>query len=124
VGLTAPSGVLLLELTSKFPIFLCQHVIVIKQTIPGLLASLVRLCIIKLDMIVGGTFGCDIRAPLVIIHTEVATTCMRDDVIIVYIQVANSTWLVTVLERKAQSRRINEFSGSHVMVPNTLIGVV
>jgi hypothetical protein len=35
-----------------------------------------------------------------IVHTEVATACRRDDVIIVNIRVAISTWLVTVVERK------------------------
>jgi hypothetical protein len=53
----APSGALLLELASEFSIFLCQHVIVIKQMIPSLLASLVRHCIIKLDMIMGERSG-------------------------------------------------------------------
>ena len=57
VGLMAPSGILLLELTSEFLIFLCQHIVVIKQIILGLLASLVRHCITKLDMIVGECSG-------------------------------------------------------------------
>jgi hypothetical protein len=52
-------------------------------------------------MIMGGTFRCDIPVPLVIIHTEVATACRQDDVIIVNIWVPTSTWLVTVVERKA-----------------------
>ena len=90
----------------------------------GLLAGLVRRCIIKLDMIVGGTFGCDIPVPLVIVHTEVATACMRDDVIIVNIRMASSTCPVTVEERKLRSRCANEFGGSHVRVPIALVGVV
>ena len=85
VGLMALSDILLLELALEFLIFLCQHIIVIKQTILGLLAGLIRRYIIKLNMIVGGTLRCDIPVPLVIIHTEEATTCMRDDVIIVNI---------------------------------------
>jgi hypothetical protein len=57
VGLMAPSGVLLLELALEFSIFLCQHIVVIKQMIPSLLAGLVRRCIIKLDMIMGKCSG-------------------------------------------------------------------
>ena len=58
----------------------------------GLLASFVRCCIIKLDMIMGATFGGDVPIPLVIICTEIATACVRDDVIIVNICVLISMW--------------------------------
>jgi hypothetical protein len=91
-GLTTLSDVLLLELVSEFLIFL----IVNKQMIPGLLAGLVRRCIFELDMIMGGTFGCGIPISLMIVHTKVATACMQDDVIIVNIRVASSTWPITV----------------------------
>ena len=60
--------------------------------IPGLLASLIRCCIIKLEMIVGGVFGSEVPIPLVIICTEIATACVRDDVIIVNICVLISMW--------------------------------
>jgi hypothetical protein len=95
VGLTALSSVLLLELVSKFLIFLCQHIVVIKQTILGLLASLLRCCIIVLDMIVGECSGVIYPFPS-IVHTEVATVCMQDDVIIINIRVASSMWSVIV----------------------------
>jgi hypothetical protein len=49
----------------------------------------------------GGTFGGDVPVALVIIRTEIATTCMRDDVIMVNIHVVNSMWLEAVIERKA-----------------------
>jgi hypothetical protein len=95
VGLTAPSSILLLELALKFLIFICQHIVVIKQTILGLLAGLVRCCIIVLDMIVGECSGVIYPFPS-IVHTEVATACMQDDVIIINIRVASSMWSVIV----------------------------
>jgi hypothetical protein len=35
-----------------------------------------------------------------IVCTEIATACMRDDVIIVNVRAVNSMWPVTVIERK------------------------
>jgi predicted Kef-type K+ transport protein len=64
VGLMATSCVLLLELTLEFSIFIFQHVIVIKQAILGLLANLVRCCIIKLAIVTRRTFGGDVPIPL------------------------------------------------------------
>ena len=49
----------------------------------------------------GRTFVGHVPVPLVIVRTEIATTCMRDDVIIINIHVVNSMWLVVVIERKA-----------------------
>ena len=44
--------------------------------------------------------------------------------ITINICVANSTWPVTVTERKVRTRCVNELGGSHVMVSIALIGVV
>jgi hypothetical protein len=66
----------------------------------GMLASLVRCCIIKLKIITRRKLGGDVPVPLMTICSEVATTCMRDDVIIVNICMVNSTWLVAVIERR------------------------
>ena len=69
-------------------------------------------------------FGGDVPIPLVIVCTEIATACMRDDVIIVNVHVVNSMWPITVVERKASSHYVNEPSGSHVMASIALTGVV
>ena len=72
----------------------------IEHVIPSLLASLVRCCIIELDMIVRGMLGSEVSVPLIITCAEITTVCMRDDVIIVNVQVVISVWPVAVIERK------------------------
>lgn len=57
VSLVATGYVLLLKLTSEFLVFLCQHIVVVEQTITSLLAGLVRHRIVEVKMITRRMLG-------------------------------------------------------------------
>ena len=96
----------------------------IEQAIPSLLAGLIGCCIIKIDMIVRGMLGSEVSVPLIITCAEITTVCMRDDVIIVNVQVVISVWPVAVIERKTRSHGVNKFSGVDGITPTISIRVV
>ena len=72
----------------------------IEQAILSMLAGHIRCYEIKLNMIVWGMLGSEVSVPLIITCAEITTVCMRDDVIIVNVQVVISVWPVAVIERK------------------------
>jgi hypothetical protein len=68
--------------------------------IPGLLAGLYKVLHNQTRNDHRGMFGGDVPIPLMIVCTEMATACLRDDVIIVNVRAVNSMWPVMVIERK------------------------
>jgi len=84
---------------SEFPVFLYQHIIVIKQAIPSLMAGFIRHRVIKLGAIVGRVLGGMAPVlPIIIQRTKVVATHVRDDVIITVVRVGILEQLVVIVE--------------------------
>lgn len=94
MSLAAAGHVLLLELMSEFSVFLCHHIL-------SLLAGLVRHCTVELKAIVGRVLRG--MVPIIIRRTEVTTVHVRDDAIIVIVEIGILEQLVAIVEKMAES---------------------